>query len=234
MHALYIRTIFPYFFLSLSIICMLCGCGPSAASLRRLEGEIAHDRAKIKGLQHAYDVAETYHEFLRKGRGDALLISKGEIAQAIKSMLPYTYRGRELSRQYLAGEISFVKMSDLRLLPGNRARVFLYFDGRKLKTKKVPSYARSQVRSLKRAARAGRLEVEVTAFVHNQKRILVLDPEVISVQFKQENTGSNRSRFLDAVRKKIFNGQKRIPLPKGLRGTVKVLTTPHHLVFMSK
>lgn len=216
----------------LLMISGLTACGPSAGSLRQLEEQIKKERSQNNALRDAKEVAQDYHAFLETKRGRALVIGKETISKAIQSMLPYTYRGAELSKQYLSGEISFVKMSDLRFLSGNRARVYLYFDGRNLKTKKVPSYARGQVKSLKKAAREGRVEVEVSVFVHNGQRILVLDPEPIQVQFKQENTGSNQSRFLDALRKKIFNGQKKIPLPPQLQGPVKALTTPNHLVLM--
>ena len=190
-------------------------------------------RGELRGLRNAHQVALKYHRHLKSGGGEVLLIGKRDIERAFASMLPYTYRGRELSKKYLAGEISFIKMTDFRFLPGNRAEFSLHFDGKKIRTKKVPSYARGQVKSLKRAVRAGSVLVEVSAFIHNERGQLVLEPRAVAARFKRENTSSNQSRFLDAVNKKIFNRHKRIPLPPGLKGSARALSTPHHLVIMS-
>jgi hypothetical protein len=222
------------FSLAIGMLGLMSGCGPSLANLKSREASIAKERSEIKALRSAKESAGQYHKVVKSNQGKALLISKQDIVKAFAAMFPYTYRGRDLSKQYLTGKISFVKMTDFRFLPGNRAQFKLHFDGRKIKTKKVPSYAKSQVKSLKGAVRGGSVLVEVSAFIHNSRRLLVLDPHAVGVRFNRNNTSGNKSRFLDAVNKKIFNGQKRIPLPNGLKSPVQALSTPNYLVVLPK
>ena len=219
----------------IGVLGLMGGCGPSLASLQAREATINKERSHIKALRSAKESAGRYHKHVKSNKGKALLISKQDIARAFADMFPYTYRGRDLSKQYLAGQISFVKMTNFQLLSGNRARFALHFDGRKIKTKKVPSYARSQVKSLKGAVRSGgSVMVEVSAFIHNGRRVLALDADAVGVRFKRNNTSSNQNRFLDAANKKIFNRQKLIPLPKGVSGPVQALSTPNYLVILPK
>lgn len=211
----------------------LIGCGPTQASLAAREASIKRVRGELRGLRNAHKTALKYHAHLKSGDGKVLLIGRRDIERAFASMLPYTYRGRELSKKYLKGEISFTKMTDFKFLPGNRAEFSLHFDGRKIKTKKVPAIARGQVQSLKRAVRAGSVLVEVSFFIHGSQRQIVLEPHAVAARFKQENTSGNQRNFLDAVNKKVFNRHKRIPLPAGVKGSVRALSTPHHFVIMS-
>ena len=215
-------------------IFILSACGPSVATLKSLESDISRERSQIRALQSAKQSVGAYHKHLKTGDGSAVMIGKVTLQKAIKSMLPYTYKGRELDKKYLAGEISFTRVEGLTFEPGNRARFWLHFDGRKIKTKKVPSFAKGQVRSLKQAVKAGRMLIEVSGYIHQKKRALVVKSTPIKVQFKRQNTSSNQSRFLDAARRKIFRKRKYIPLPSSLKGRVEVLTTPHNLVFIRK
>ena len=222
-------------------VCILCtcatliiACGPSKATLQSLESQIAQERSQIRGLKSAQKSIGVYHKHLKSGEGKSLLISKAALQDAIKSMLPYTYKGKELDKKYLSGRISFIKVEGFEFQSGNRARFWLHFDGSKVKTKKVPSFAKGQVKSLKRAVKAGRMLIEVVGSVDQKKRVLRLKSTPISVSFKRENTSSNQSRFLDAARRKIFRKSKKIPLPSGLNGQISTLTTPNHLVFIQK
>ena len=225
-----------YNYLSSLALCMLlfAGCGPSQATLQSLESEIAQERSQIRGLKSAQKSIDSYHSHLKAGKGQSLLLSKTALEAAIKSMLPYTFKGKELDKKYLKGQISFTKVEKFELLPGNRARFWLHFDGSKIKTQKVPSFAKGQVKSLKKAVKAGRMLIEVVGSVNQEKGTFKVRSTPISAQFRQENTSSNQSRFLDAARRKIFRKSKKIPLPAGLGRRVTALTTPHHLVFIKK
>ena len=218
----------------LGLFCFLIlnACGPTSASLQTLDTQIKQERAQIRALKSAQASVSTYHAYLENGEGTAVLIGKEALQASIKSMLPYTYKGKELDKRYLAGKISFVRVEGLTMSSGNKGRFWLHFDGSKIKTKKVPSYAKGAVKSLKKAVRAGRMLIETTGYIDQKKRVLVLKSTPVQVQFKRENTSSNQSRFLDAARRKIFRKSKRIPLPSTLTGQIKVLTTPNHLVLM--
>ena len=218
--------------IALLTIILLSACGPSQATLKSLESDISRERSQIRALKSAQQSIGAYHQHLQTGEGSAVLIGKAVLQKAIKSMLPYTYKGRELDKKYLGGKISFTKVEGLTFEAGNKARFWLHFDGRKIKTKKVPAFAKGQVKSLKRAVKAGRMLIETSGYINQKKRTLVLKSTPIQVQFRQENTSSNQSRFLDAARKKIFRKSKSIPLPASLKGRIEALTTPHHLVLI--
>ena len=209
-------------------------CGPSQASLKALESQIAQERSQIKGLKSAQQGIKAYHKQLKSGQGKSLMISKTALESSIRSMLPYTYKGKELDKKYLRGEISFVKVDGFQLFPGNRARYWVHFDGRKIRAQNVPSIAKGTVNSLKKAVKAGRMLIEVVGSIHQNTQTLKLKATPVAVQFKRENTSSNQSRFLDAARRKIFRKSKKIPLPASLKNQTKVLTTPNHLVFIKK
>lgn len=212
----------------------LIACGPSQASLKALESQIAQERSQIKGLRSAQQGIKAYHEYLKSGKGKSLMISKAALESSIRSMLPYTYKGKELDKKYLRGEISFTKVEGFQLFPGNRARYWVHFDGRKIRAQNVPAIAKGQVNSLKKAVKAGRMMIEVVGSIHQETGTLRLKSTPILAQFKRENTSSNQSRFLDAARRKIFRKSKKIPLPSGLKSKTTVLTTPNHLVFIKK
>ena len=213
---------------------LLVACGPSPATLKALESQMSQERSQIRGLQNAQNSVKAYHTFLKSNKGEALLIGKEALQKAIKSYLPYTYKGKELNKQYLRGTISFTEVKGFTLLPGNKARFWLHFDGSKIKTKKVPSIYSGPVKSLKKAVRAGRMLIETTGYINNEKRTLNLKSVPVQVQFKKENTSANQSRFLDAARKKLFRKGKKIPLPATLKGKITGLSTPNHVVLIKK
>ena len=214
--------------------CLLVACGPSPANLKTLENQINQERAQVRGLKSAQASIKSYHEFLKSGKGKTLILGKDAVQAAIKSYMPYTYKGKELDKKYLAGKISFTKVEGFKLLPGNKAQYWMHFDGSKIKTKKVPAFAKGQVKSLKRAVKAGRMLIETTGYINQEKRTLNFKSTPIDVQFKRDNTSSNKSRFLDAARRKIFRKSKKIPLPADLRGKLSVLSTPNHVVIIKK
>lgn len=216
------------------LVLSLSACGPSRESLKQLETQISSERAQIRGLKSAQASAAAYHQHLNTGEGEAVIIGIDTVQAAIKAMLPYTYKGSELDKKYLAGEISFTHVEGLAFSAGNTARFWLHFDGSKIKTKKVPAIAKGTVTSLKKAVKAGRMLIETSGYVDQEKKELVLKSNPIQVQFKRENSSSNQSRFLDAARRKIFRKSKHIPLPNGLKGKIQAITTPNHLVLIKK
>ena len=220
--------------LTLALACGSVACGPTTHELQTRERQLKTAQSRLRGLESAQATATRYHTHIKTKRSSALSISRAELEAAVRDMLPYVYRGKDLDKNYLRGTISIVKMSEFKLLPGNRAELYLHFDGRKIKTRNVPAIARGQVKSLKGAVRKGKVLIEVNAFVHNKRRLLVLDPRAVQVSFSKNNTGSNKSRFLDVVNRKIFNRQKKIPLPRGIKGDVSALSTPNYLVLIKK
>ena len=221
-----------FFVFVVSIYCL--ACGPSKANLKGLEDQINQERAQIRGLKSAQESAKTYHQFLNSGKGETLLLGQEALQEAIKSYMPYTYQGKELDKKYLSGQISFTKVEGFKLLAGNKAQFWLHFDGSKIKTKKVPAFAKGQVTSLKKAVKAGRMLIETTGYINQSKKTLNLKSTPLSVQFKKENSKSNQSRFLDAARRKIFRKSKKIPLPSSLKGNLSVISTPNHVVIIKK
>jgi hypothetical protein len=219
----------------LTLLCMISACvacGPSQASLKALESQISQERSQIRGLRSAQKGIKAYHQHLKTGEGQSLMISKTALEASIRSMFSYTYKGKELDKKYLRGEISFVKVEGFELFPGNKARYWVHFDGRKIRAQNVPSIAKGTVNSLKKAVKAGRMLIEVVGSIDQKTQKLKLKSTPIAAQFKRENTSSNQSRFLDAARRKIFKKSKKIPLPAGLKNNTTVLTTPNHLVFI--
>ena len=135
------HTSFIFTLLLLGLI-SLSACGPTSATLKQMESQIGQERAQIKALKGAQESISSYHAHLKTGKGEAVFIGRDALHASISSMLPYTYKGKELDKRYLSGQISFTRVEGLKLEPGNRARYWLHFDGSKIKTKKFVLYCR--------------------------------------------------------------------------------------------
>ena len=216
----------------------LLACAPGMGSLKSRRGDISKIKKSLKAAKEAQAAGARYKAGLKGGGGPWLAISKGAILKAMKSYLPYRFKGPHMSKRFKRGQLWFSDPSHVVIHPNNRMTYRMKFGGKGITVslKGVFGAGKSDERKIKEALEGGGiLEMETTARINRKTGELFLFGTCNSVHLRRHNSKRNQKHLRKSINGKFFKYGVRVAFPEALKALKpRLLTTANHFVVVGQ
>ncbi|MEE2755193.1 MAG: hypothetical protein VYA30_00975 [Myxococcota bacterium] len=213
---------------------MSVGCGPTQHNLKTQKTKVKTLEKAVRKAKAMNRAMKLYGSNLKGERGRWVAFSARELERSMTAYMPYKFRGQDMSKKRLKGQIWFEKPKRLTLLPGNRLSYRMAFKARNIKVnlKGVFGAGRRDETKIKTALEGGgTIDLDVHLRLGNRNTEVWMTTTVKAVQLNKHNTSRHRKFLKDALSGKFFGYPLRLKIPAGLATQQpRLVTTKNHLV----